>query len=116
MKGTCGQMHPSARRSRCNDGSNTYTPGRRGQNIGCDRMRMLMADSTLLFRISRPMRSIPLLAIFMVGFAAPATAEDAPLPYELTTPADTALAPGIGGENPRPPPYPETTTKKTLAR
>ena len=61
-------------------------------------MRMLRADSTLLFRISRPMRSIPLLAIFMVGFAAPATAEDAPLPYELTTPADSALAQGIDEE------------------
>ncbi len=60
---------------------------------------MFMPDLTLFFRTNRPFRPIPLLAMLAVaGFAAPAAAEDAPLPYDLTAPADTALATGIEEE------------------
>ncbi len=52
-----------------------------------------MPDLTPLFRLAGPARAIALLAI--VGFAAaPAAAEDAPLPYELVENADAGLAPG----------------------
>lgn len=55
-----------------------------------------MPDLTLLFRIARPPRSIPLLTTLAIaGFAAaPAAAEETSLPYELTAPDDTMLATG----------------------
>ncbi|WP_161785630.1 MipA/OmpV family protein [Sphingopyxis sp. LC81] len=54
---------------------------------------MTMPDLTQFFRITRPAYLLPLL----VAFAAPAAAEDAPLPYEVTAP-DTGLAAGIDEE------------------
>jgi len=58
---------------------------------------MTMPDLTQLFRITRPAHLLPLLAAF--AFAAPAAAEDAPLPYEITvTTPDTGLATGIDDE------------------
>ena len=58
---------------------------------------MTMPDLTQLFRITRPAYLLPLLAAF--AFAAPAAAEDAPLPYEITvTTPDTGLATGIDDE------------------
>jgi len=55
-----------------------------------------MPDLTLLSRMAHPLRSIPFLAtLAIVGLAAaPAAAENAPLPYELTETTDTALATG----------------------
>ena len=54
-----------------------------------------MPDLTLLFRLARPARSLPLLAVFtLAGFAAPAAAEDAALPYDLPAISDTRLATG----------------------
>ena len=56
---------------------------------------MLMPDLTLLRRMVRPARPIPLLAAFAIAApAAPAAAEDAPLPYDLTAGLDTTLATG----------------------
>ena len=54
---------------------------------------MTMPDLIPLFRITRPAYLLPLL----VAFAAPAAAEDAPLPYDITAP-DTGLAAGIDEE------------------
>ncbi|HET6523435.1 MipA/OmpV family protein [Sphingopyxis sp.] len=54
-----------------------------------------MPDLTLLFRLARPARSLPLLAVFaLAGLAAPAAAEDAALPYDLPAISDTTLATG----------------------
>src|SRR3546814_14718932 len=56
-----------------------------------------MPDLPLFFRLARPSRSLPLLALFaFAGFAAPAAAEDAALPYDLPTSADTVLTTGDG--------------------
>ena len=52
-----------------------------------------MPDLTLLLRLARPARFLPLLAA-IAGFAAPAAAENAALPYELTANADPTLAAG----------------------
>lgn len=58
---------------------------------------MTIDDLRLFFRISPSARIVPLLAAF--ALTAPAAAEDAPLPYELTaTTPDTGLAPGIEDE------------------
>src|SRR3546814_3409032 len=82
MKATCGEMRVSARRSRCNGAPFTYTPVGRGKNKRYYR-RIFMPDLPLFFRLARPARSLPLLALFaFAGFAAPAAAEDAALPYE----------------------------------
>jgi MipA family protein len=60
-------------------------------------LRMHMPDPISILRIARRARALPFLAIFtLAGLAAPAGAEDAPLPYELTANGDTALAGGIG--------------------
>ena len=59
---------------------------------------MTMPDLTQLFRIARPAHLLPLLAAF--AFTAPAAAEDAPLPYDITAP-DTVLATGIDDEGAR---------------
>lgn len=65
-------------------------------------MRMFIADLTMLFRMGRPLRSIPLFATLAVaGFAVPAAAEDAPLPYELTATPGPGFATGIEEEAPR---------------
>lgn len=62
-------------------------------------MRMLIADLTILLRMGRPLRSIPLYAaLALAGFAAPAAAEDAPLPDELTAAPGTGFATGIDEE------------------
>ncbi|WP_168707938.1 MipA/OmpV family protein [Sphingopyxis sp. PAMC25046] len=54
-----------------------------------------MPDLTVLFRLARPARSLPLLAVFtLAGLAAPAAAEGAALPYDLPASADTTLATG----------------------
>ena len=54
-----------------------------------------MPDLPSFFRLARPARSLPLLALFaFAGFAAPAAAEDAALPYDLPTSADTVLITG----------------------
>ena len=59
-------------------------------------MRIFIADLTMPFRMGRPLRSFPLFAMLAAaGLAAPAAAEEAPLPYELPAPVDTELAPGI---------------------
>jgi outer membrane scaffolding protein for murein synthesis (MipA/OmpV family) len=59
--------------------------------------RMTMPDLRLFFRLGPSGRFIPLLAAF--ALAAPAAAEDAPLPYELAaTPPDNRLATGIDDE------------------
>lgn len=58
---------------------------------------MTMPDLRLFFRISPSARIVPLLA--PLALAAPAAAEEAPLPYEITaTPPDTGLATGIDEE------------------
>jgi outer membrane protein len=58
---------------------------------------MIIDDLRLFFRISPSARIVPLLASF--AFAAPAAAEEAPLPYEMAaTVPDTGLATGIGEE------------------
>lgn len=63
---------------------------------------MLMPDLTPFFRTARPARALFFLAAFaLAGFGTPATAEEAPLPYELTANGDTALATGVGEEAPR---------------
>src|SRR3546814_6851825 len=91
MKATCGEMRVSARRSRCNGAPFTYTPVGRGKNKRYYR-RIFMPDLPLFFRLARPARSLPLLALFaFAGFAAPAAAEDAALPYDPPTSADTVL-------------------------
>src|SRR3546814_655223 len=85
MKATCGEMRVSARRSRCNGAPFTYTPVGRGKNKRYYR-RIFMPDLPLFFRLARPARSLPLLALFaFAGFAAPAAAEDAALPYDPPT-------------------------------
>ena len=54
-----------------------------------------MPNLTVLFRLARPARSLPPLAVFILaGLAAPAAAEDAALPYDLPASADTTLATG----------------------
>lgn len=59
--------------------------------------RMTIDDLSLFFRIGPPTRIVPLLAA--CAFAAPAAAEEAPLPYEITaTGPDTGLAPEIEEE------------------
>ncbi len=58
---------------------------------------MTIDDLSLFFRIGPPTRIVPLLAA--CAFAAPAAAEEAPLPYEITaTGPDTGLAPEIEEE------------------
>jgi outer membrane scaffolding protein for murein synthesis (MipA/OmpV family) len=58
---------------------------------------MTIDDLRLFFRISPSARIVPLLAAF--ALAAPAAADEAPLPYEITVTApDTGLATGIGEE------------------
>jgi hypothetical protein len=58
--------------------------------------RMPMPDLRFVFRFMRPAQGLALLAVFAV--ATPAAAEDAPLPYELTAPAETVPAPKIDEE------------------
>src|SRR3546814_10588218 len=62
MKATCGEMRVSARRSRCNGAPFTYTPVGRGKNKRYYR-RIFMPDLPLFFRLARPARSLPLLAL-----------------------------------------------------
>ena len=58
---------------------------------------MIIDDLRLFFRISPSARIVPLLAFF--ALAAPAAAEEAPLPYEMAATApDTGLATGIEEE------------------
>lgn len=60
---------------------------------------MTMPDLIKFFRITHPVRPLPLLAAF--AFTAPAAAEDAPLPYDLATATDTGLATGMDDETAR---------------
>src|SRR3546814_18949702 len=54
-----------------------------------------MPDLPLFFRWAVPARSLPLLALFaFAGFAAPAAAEDAALPYDRTPSAHAILTRG----------------------
>lgn len=58
---------------------------------------MTMPDLTEFFRITRPAHLLPLLAAF--AFTAPAAAEDAPLPYEITVAtSDMGLTTGVDEE------------------
>jgi len=74
-------------------------PGQRGQKHRMP-IRMPIPDFSLFFRISRPLRSIPLLVTLAIAAVASpaAAAEDAPPPYELTTIADLPFAPPIDEE------------------
>src|SRR3546814_17833964 len=99
MKATCGEMRVSARRSRCNGAPFTYTPVGRGKNKRYYR-RIFMPDLPLFFRLARPARSLPLLALFaFAGFSAPAAADDAALPYAPPTSTATVLPPGSSEED-----------------
>ena len=54
---------------------------------------MLMPALSTFFRTGRPLRPIPTLALFAIAaLASPATAEEAPLPYDAEDEADTSIA------------------------